>query len=276
MRKLFIITLFLVTGPFLRAQVIGDLLQDESVLYAETKQVNQFFHRFNSEEDGQGKRIYKGDPGFRDNHLRKQTLPLIFDKESTTISNSTKNQFIKNVTDKNNPVYIDFHGGEWFAEVVIDVTFNGSIKEAHLFLKLQEEEVGSKWVLTRVFFEPFARLFFKDPTAVDKFLHPMSHELDFMNLAKIFREEGQVEYYTYDNFTPDFLSIFIYEMKINHLQFNGVKKVNFHFFQVDGYYFKLAEFNRPGFNNGWLITQLQEIDNEAKNRLIGTIYYEGN
>ena len=55
-----------------------------------------------------------------------------------------------------------------------------------------------------------------------------------------------------------------------------MKKVNFHFFQVDGYYFKLEEFNRAGFNNGWLITQLKEIDQESKNRLIGTIYYEGN
>ncbi len=276
MRKPFILLIFLVTGPFLRAQVIGDLLEDESVLYAETKQVNQFFHRFNSEEDGKGNRIYKGDPAFRDSHLRKQALPMIFDRESSSLDKSIKNQFIKDVTNKNEPVFLDFHGGDWFAEVIIDVSFNGSIKEAHLYLKLQEEEVGSKWVITRVYFEPFARLFFKDPSAIDKFLHPMSHELDFMNLAKVFRKESQVEYYTYDNFVPDFLSIFIYEMKINNLKFNGVKKVNFHFFQVDGYYFKLEEFNRPGFNNGWLITQLKEVDQESKNRLIGTIYYEEN
>lgn len=276
MKRLFILIIFLVTGPFLRAQVIGDLLQDESVLYAETKQVNQFFHRFNSEEDGKGKKIYDGNPAYRDNHLRKQTLPLIFDKESTAISKSIENKFIKEVTNKNTPKYLEFHGGDWFAEVVIDVTFDGTIKEAHLFLKLQEEEVGSKWVITQVYFEPFARLFFKDPNAIDKFLHPMSHELDFMNLAKVFREEGQVEYYAYENFSPDFLSIFLYEMKTERLKFNGVKKVNFHFFQIDGYYFKLEEFNRAGFNNGWLITQLKEIDKESKNRLIGTIYYEGN
>jgi hypothetical protein len=276
MNRLLIIIVFLLTGPLTRAQVIGDLLEDESVLYAETKQVNQFFRRFNSEEDGQGKKIYKGDPGFRDNHLRKQTLPLIFDKESNSISKSIQEDFIKEVCDKNNPVFIDFHGGDWFAEVVIDVTFNGSIKEAHLFLKLEEEEVGSKWVLSKVFFEPFARLFFKNPSAIDKFLHPMSHELDFMNLVKVFREESQVEYYAYDNFVPDYLSIFIYEMKMKHLQFNGVKKVNFHFFQVDGYYFKLEEFNRSGFNNGWLITQLDEVNEASKNSLIGTIYYEGN
>ena len=273
MNKYFLVLLFLLTGPFLRAQVIGDLLEDESVLYAETKQVNQFFRRFNSEEDGQGEKIYEGNPAYRNNHIRKQTIPLLFDLESTSISKSVEKDFIKDVTNK--PVYLNFHGGDWMAEVVIEVNYNGLSKEAHLFLKLQEEAVGSKWVLSQVYFEPFARLFFKDPEGTDKFLHPMSHELDFMNLAKVFRVESQVEYYTYQNFVPDFLSIFIYEMKMDHIQFEGVKKVNFHFFQVDGYYFKIEEFNRLSYNNGWLITKLEEIDLKAKNQLLKDIYNEG-
>jgi hypothetical protein len=266
--------LLLIPGLFLRAQVIGDLLEDESVLYAETKQVNQFFRRFNSEEDGQGERIYDGNPAFHNNQLRKQTLPLLFDKESNSLDKSIQKDFIADVTNPDDPYFLDFHGDEWFAEVLIDVKFQGSTKTAHLFLKLQEEEVGSKWVLSRVYFEPFARVFFKDPEGTDKFLHPLSHELDFMNLSKVFRKQSQVEYYAYDNFVPDFLSIFIYEMKMNRIQFEGVKKVYFHFFQVDGYYFKIEEFNRSGFNNGWLITQLDEINAEQSKELLNTIYYE--
>lgn len=273
MNKYFLVLIFLLTGPFLRAQVIGELLEDESVLYAETKQVNQFFRRFNSEEDGQGEKIYEGNPAYRNNHIRKQTIPLLFDLESSSIPKSVEKDFIKDVTDK--PVYLNFHGGDWMAEVVIEVNYNGMSKEAHLFLKLQEEAVGSKWVLSQVYFEPFAHLFFKDPEGTDKFLHPMSHELDFMNLAKVFRVESQVEYYTYQNFVPDFLSIFIYEMKMDHIQFEGVKKVNFHFFQVDGYYFKIEEFNRLSYNNGWLITKLEEIDLKAKNQLLKDIYNDG-
>lgn len=274
MIRFFLTLLLIIPGLFLRAQIIGDLLEDESVLYAETKQVNQFFRRFNSEEDGDGEKIYSENPAYHNNHLRKQTIPLLFDKESKSISKSSEKAFIKTVCNESNPVFLDFHGGEWFAEVLIDVDYNGLQKEAHLFLKLQQEDVGSKWVLSRVYFEPFARLFFKDPEGTDKFLHPLSHELDFMNLAKVFREESQVEYYTYQNFVPDFLSIFLYEMKMNHIQFKGVQKVNFHFFQVEGYYFKLEEFNRKSFNNGWLITQLGEMDEEAKDQLFKTIYYE--
>ena len=273
-RSLLTLFLLLMTGPFLRAQVIGDLLQDETVLYAETKQVNQFFRRFNSEEDGQGERLYEGDPAYRNNPIRKQSLPMVFDRETSSIPSGIQKEFISRVCNEKDPIYLDFHGGEWFAEVVVDVRYQGRDMEANLYLKLQEEEVGSKWVITRVFFEPFARKFFKDPEGVDKFLHPMSHELDFMNLAKVFRDEGQVEYYTYEQYVPDFLSIFIYEMKMDRLSFNGVKKVNFHFFQVDGYYFKLEEFNRLSYNNGWLITQLEEIDPQEKKALIQAIYHE--
>lgn len=276
MSRYLLTALFLITGPFLRAQVIGDLLQDESVLYAETKQINQFFHRFNSEEDGEGNRLYSGDPGYHDSHLRKQTLQLLFDRETGTFDKSIQKSFINDVTNSKSPIFLDFHGGDWLAEVVIDVNYNGLTKEAHLYLKLQEEDVGSKWVISKVYFEPFARLFFKDPEGVDKFLHPMSHELDFMNLAKVFREESQVEYYAYDQYVPDFLSIFIYEMKMNHLQFNGIKKVNFHFFQVEGYYFRLEEFNRLSYNNGWLITQLKELNSADREQLIKVIYHEGN
>jgi len=274
MNRFLLTFLLLIPGLFLRAQVIGDLLEDESVLYAETKQVNQFFRRFNSEEDGDGERIYLGDPSFHNNHLRKQTIPLLFDKESASLNRSVENKFVKEVTNNDDPVFLDFHGGEWFAEVLINVNYEGSKKVAHLYLTLQEESVGSKWVISRVYFEPFARQFFKDPEGTDKFLHPLSHELDFMNLSKVFRKQSQVEYYTYQNYMPDFLSIFIYEMKMNRIQFEGIKKVYFHFFQVEGYYFKLEEFNRPGFNNGWLITQLDQIDAERSYELLNTIYYE--
>ena len=104
----------------------------------------------------------------------------------------------------------------------------------------------------------------------------MSHELDFMNLAKVFRDHSMVEYYAYDNYLPDYLSIFIYEMKMKHLKFEGVKKVKFHFFQVDQFYFMIEEYNRAGFNNGWLISKLEEIDEKEKNNLLNTIYHESN
>ena len=272
--RLLIIILFLGAVMPLSAQVIGDLLEDETVLKAEVKQVNQFFRRFNSEEDVEGERLYEGQKGYHDNNLRKMAIPMLFDRETSYFNKITQEDFINKVTDKKNPVYLNFHGGEWFAEVVVYMLYYGRSAEAHLFLKIQEEPVGSKWVISSVYFEPFNALFFKDPKGVDKFLHPMSHELDFMNLYKVFQNNTMVEYYAYDNYLPDYLSIFIYEMKMGHLKFESVKKVKFHFFQVDGYYFQLEEFNRPSFNNGWLITRLEKINPEQKENLLKSIYHE--
>ena len=117
------------TGPFLRAQVIGNLLEDETILNAETKQVNQFFRRFNSEEDNDGERLYPGDPGYRDNHLRKQSIPMIFDRETSVFDKKTKDSFIKYVSNNKNPVFLNFHAGSWFAEVIIETYYYGKITD---------------------------------------------------------------------------------------------------------------------------------------------------
>lgn len=277
MRKPFLLFVILLNaGLFVRAQTIGNPIVDETVLYAETKQVNQFIKRFNSEEDKDGNRLYEGDPGFHDNNLRALALPMIFDNETSFISKAVQKKFIKKVTNAENPIYLDFHGGAWFAEVIIYTMYYGRSAEAHLILKIQEEDIGSKWVISRVYFEPFDAMFFKNPTGKDKFLHPMSHELDFINLEKIFRDKTLIEYYAYGDFWPDYLSIFLYEMKMKHLKFEGVKKVKLHFFQIDGYYFTLDEFNRPGFNTGWLISDLKEVNDKEKDNILNAIYHEGN
>ena len=48
-----------------------------------------------------------------------------------------------------------------------------------------------------------------------------------------------------------------------------------HFFQVAGWYFELSQFNRSGYNTGWLISNLVKVKNESeKNLLRKYVYYE--
>ncbi len=49
-----------------RSQAIGNYVEDETDLYTSTKQVNQFFRRFNGEEDMKGERYYPEDKDYRD------------------------------------------------------------------------------------------------------------------------------------------------------------------------------------------------------------------
>ncbi|MEL7535386.1 MAG: hypothetical protein AAFN10_29110, partial [Bacteroidota bacterium] len=140
-------------------------------------------------------------------------------------------------------------------------------------LKLEEDTIGSKWVFTNVYFEPFAKTFREagDSDPPD-FLHPLSHELDFMNLIKVFREANNPEKFTEQGFQPDYLTLFLYEYKKGNLKFHTVNKVKFHFFQIENWYFELSEVERQGGNRGWLITQMTQIEEGNKEILLNYIY----
>jgi len=249
---------------------IGSITGDESSLYAQTKQVNQFFRRFNNEEDRSGVRYYPGDSLYRDNDFRNVYLNMLFDLSGSYIEESLKKEFISQVTDAGSPKFLEFHGGLWFAEVLSTFSYNNDRENLLLFLCLEKENLGSKWVLTNIYYNRFLRMFFKgDEEQIGlSFLHPMSHELDFMNIYKTFRDGTYVEYYAGKEFKPDYLSLLFYEIKKGVMTFESVGQVKFHFFQIDGWYFEVSFFNRPGNNSGWLISKLYKISKEEKEELI--------
>ena len=102
----------------------------------------------------------------------------------------------------------------------------------------------------------------------------MSHEIDFMNLVRTFEDKTSLEQYLAWKYEPDYLTLFIYEFKKGNLKFNTITKVKFHFFQVDGWYFELSDFNRKGYNTGWLISSLAKVSKEQKDVMIKYIYHE--
>lgn len=254
-----------------KAQVI-DELGDESMLYAQTKLVNQFFRRFNGEEDEKGERYYEGDKGYHDQALRRKYIGILFDNQNTMLPASLKKEFAQEMTDKANPHYLDFHSGNWMAEVSTLFTYQGKEQPVTLFMKLQPQRLGYEWVIEEVYFDPFKKYFSKDTTATKKFLHPLSHELDFMNLRKAFQESENPESYTPDSFEPSFLTLFIYEMKKGNLKFKTVRDVKFHFFQIDSWYFELSQFNRASYNSGWLISNMVKTSEENKEAIKNYLY----
>jgi hypothetical protein len=249
--------------------------EDESRLYAETKQVNQFFRRFNGEEDEKGERYYPKDRLYRSEKLRRKYIGILFDASNSGISPDLKVQFARDVLDKTAPVILDFHGGNWFSEVHTTFTMNGKPEPVTLFMELEKDHLGYKWVISKVYAQMFESYFRRDTTKVGKFLHPLSHELDFMNLRKAFNLTDSLSQFTVKRFVPDHLSVFLYEIKKGNLKFKSVEEVKFHFFQVNRWYFELSEFNRPGYNTGWLISNLVKVNNDAeKNLLRKFLYYE--
>lgn len=256
-----------------KSQSITNYLGDESYFYAQTKQINQFFRRFNAEENLKGERLYEGDENFRNAETRRSYLKMLFDAENGDISNQLKNEFIRDVTRQDSADFLNFYGGKWFAEVTAKFKYQGKEQTAVVFLNLEREKLGVKWVISNVYFQPFAELFFTDSLS-QKFIHPMSHELDFMNLIKVFSDTQAVEYYFEKDYHPDFKTIFLYEIKKGGLTFETIQNVKFHFFQIKNWYFELSEFNRSNKNSGWLISGLTKIPEDQKDVLLKYIYYE--
>jgi hypothetical protein len=82
--RLFLVAWLVFASCALHAQIVGEM-DDESKLYAQSKQVNQFFRRFNGEEDEKGNRYYPRDKQYRSNKLRKKYLSVLFDEDNKGI-----------------------------------------------------------------------------------------------------------------------------------------------------------------------------------------------
>ncbi|MBR5602895.1 MAG: hypothetical protein IKW51_01605 [Bacteroidales bacterium] len=269
-----LLTLFLLFSfvKITAAQVytnIGDVQTDERALYTMTKQMSQFISRFNYEEDQYGKKISPDSPDYRDRHKRKTVLPLLFDMENQRTNGSLRDFFISDLTEKDSN-YFEFLGGKWYSEVSATFKWKGKSVDISMIFAIEKENLGSKWVLTNVYFPEFNKLFPKGDIAEQQkhFLHPMSHELDFMNIHKVFKTPECVEYYASESYSTDYLTLFFYEIKNGNLVFEKVNSEKFHVFQIDKWYFEVSWFNREGYNTGWLISNLVFLKDNEKDELL--------
>lgn len=248
---------------------LGDVQTDEKAFYTMTKQMSQFMSRFNYEEDQYGKKIHPDSQDYRNRMKRKTVLPLLFDMENPRTSGSLRDFFISDLTQADSN-YFEFLGGKWYSEVSATFKMNGESVDISMIFAIEQENLGSKWVLTNVFFSDFSKLFPKGDIAEQQkhFLHPMSHELDFMNIHKVFKTPECIEYYASNTYSPDFLTLFFYEIKKGNLVFEKINSEKFHVFQIDNWYFEVSWFNRDGLNTGWLISNLIFLKDNEKEELL--------
>ena len=275
MKKFFLTNVLLLSMFFIKTSEaqsytnLGDVQTDERAFYTMTKQMSQFMSRFNYEEDQYGTKISPESPDYRDRMKRKTVLPLLFDMDNPRTNGSLRDFFIADLTEKD-ANYFEFLGGKWYSEVSATFKMNGEKVDISMIFTIEQENLGSKWVLTNVYFSDFSKLFPKGDIAEQQkhFLHPMSHELDFMNIYKIFKTPESIEYYASNTYSPDYLSIFFYEVKCGNLVFEKVNSEKFHVFQIDKWYFEVSWFNREGLNTGWLISNLVFLKDDEKEELL--------
>ena len=268
-RNIFILAFTIAIVWPVAGQTLGDFKMDETELYAMTKQMGQFMRRFNYEEDQFGEKLNPKDPRYRSNEMRRKSLPILFDQQKYGTQTDLQRYFIEDVT-KDDSTYMTFLGGRWYSEVSTTFRYNGKLVNISLILAVEKEGLGSKWVLTNVYFSEFNKLFPNGEMAEREkhFLHPMSHELDFMNIYKAFQNPEVIEYYASKEFQPNYLTLFFYEIKQGKLVFQHVDSVKFHVFQIKDWYFEVSWFNRSGMNSGWLMSNVIYMPEKEKTNLI--------
>jgi hypothetical protein len=259
-----VILLFCHTAAAQKNQSIGQVVYDESLFYSEVKQVNQFFRRFNNEENAMGVRYADNAPEFRNNAMRKPFLVSLFDRQAFSIPTEVRDAFLKEVTADDKPLYLDFYGDKWYAELTTKFLWNGEERTILLYLKLEREHLGYKWVICNVEVSEFDHLYraVNEEERIGVFLHPMSHEIDFININKAFQDPDQIGCYIGKNFKPNHLSLFIDAMRKQKVSYISVNHVKFHFLQFDGWWFEINYLNRSDVNSGWLITNMLKINKE--------------
>lgn len=272
-KAIFFFILSFIQLPFFAQPVTGNMSEEESAMYASTKQINQFIRRFNGEEDLRGNRLYPKDKKYRDNSLRKKYIANLIDLENNSLKQKIQ-EFSTDINSAAKPKYFDFYAGNWFAEVATKFLYNGKEQNVILFFRIEEENTGYKWSFVNAYAAFMEQEFKSQPPSDVKFIHPMSHEIDFMNLQKIFKNKTQIEHYAEKSFSPDYLSLFFYHVKKGTLVYQNVDEVKFHVFQIENWYFEMKYFTRKGENTGWLISNLIRIPEKEKASLIKSIYHE--
>lgn len=256
-------------------------VEDNEFLLAETKQVNQFFRRFNGEEDYDGKRFATSDRRYQQADLRRMYISNLFDNLNRDMADTLKGSFIYTVTRESDPRFLNHRRNDWYAQLDAVISYENREHPCTLFLKMERENKGTKWVLSNVYFKPFINLFkgadfFSPPGAAKDpypYLHPKSHEINFINLKKAFSRVEEIEKYAANEYNPDFLTLFIYELKRGNAKFLEVKNLKFHFFQIDNWYFEVSRVTRHSKNSGWLISDLMRVAEEDKEILRKYIFF---
>jgi hypothetical protein len=257
------VLLVLFAGSTLLAQeLVSSQKSGEQIFTARTKQFGEFTARFNYESDFNGNPV---DQAFMAKMPREKMLSLLFDLKDPRTEQGNKNyseEYVKSKTDfigevKEKNLLIDKHSPGIIAEARTRVIYNGKPHLISLFLN--QEMVGKtsiKWVLLSARGDIFDT--FKEDTSMVRFIPPASHETDFINLKRALEDVDHLQYYASKDYSPDYLTLFFYFLNTGVIKYDYVEDVTYHIIDIQGWYFKVKDFNRNELNSGWLITDIRK------------------
>lgn len=231
------------------------------------KLVDEFFDRFNGKE---------GHPDIsrKDKDYRKKNLMFVFNGRMFKSKEDAKfkelQNFINTVIEKN--ISINYSDTTWFAKAVCHGKLKGKEVDFTLFLNVEHrKEDMYKWVIAKAEGDVFK---LKPSLKSEKImLMPDDHETNFMSLYRITTEKDDlISCYMQKDYPLDETSVFLSDVYNGLLDIDYVKDLQFIFYQVPNYVFRIRFIERETNNTGWLITDFDKVSEDEKEDFLDYLY----
>lgn len=260
---------FLLLAELMSIKVIAQIISfdsgfDENRLKIRVELLDEFISRFNYEKDVLGNSVENK----QDMEMRKKYVYSLFNedlfKDFDNELPKSYEDFVNTVTNIKQPAYIYFTDTDWLAQADCKAMYNGKQIELTVFLRIEHiEGYKYKWVIIGLK-NPLLSLN-PDKQNPGIIISPTDNELRFMNLPDLSgKNHRNIINYSPKEYTVDKLTVFNALVYTGQLKIEYVKKVNYLFFQIPGYVFKVEHFERDRDNAGWLISEIQEIKESEK------------
>lgn len=268
-------------SPVCNAQYFGSFNPNDDLFKYEVKLIDEFIERFNDDSDSFLRKAYiKEKKPY--NLSRGQLLVSLFDLQNTsfTDNDTTLKGFFRQALDREKPVYISFNDSDWYAEATAVFASGGKLREIPVFLHIayNAEEGWAKWMIagigpTGAPVAGKAMTPLPKTKSVDNFIPTSAYVSGFVGLHNVLDTSLEPDVF----FDPTCLNspagaAFVADVKAGKLKFQYVKRLQFHFLQIDGWQFTVAQFDRKVNNSGWLISSIKVAPTDeraaARNKLL--------
>ncbi len=245
----------------------NDDAKEKHFIY-EVKEIDEFFERFNDDPNSFIRGVYK-DHHVKFNIDRQRLIRSLFNYENRGWDSVMINAFISDVTRKKKPVYLDFYGNNWYAELTCRFKNNASFIEIPVIMQIEmTQNKGSKWMIAAVgasTLKSKAVVTGMAPSKIKtKFIPPTSHGTNFVSLKRAFEDRENLSSYFESLYVKRSNMLAFYNAVLNReIEFMEVIKIKYHFLLADKWIFTVEDFPREALNSGWLINDMQKVSSSG-------------
>ena len=159
--------------------LINDAGEREKHFIYEVKQIDEFFERFNDDDNSFVRQVY-AKYHIRYNLNRTKLIKSLFNYETKSWNAEDIDRFVNTAVNEQHPEKLDFYGDYWYAEVNCKFQQNETVIDITLVLKINADNMKrSKWVIAGVRSKSLKKIYQKvviaAPKDASKFINPASH-----------------------------------------------------------------------------------------------------